>query len=178
MLSSIDISRITLKAVTVTFLEMHKKPTEILQPISNTSFTLLPKPVSVNEYRKYYYAVGEKWQWLDRIVMPDKELFEKINADNIEIFIFYINNEPAGYAEFLIDPKFTEIVYFGLLPGFIGKGFGKYFLQWAIKKAWSYNPEWIQLNTCTLDHLKALPNYKKAGFIPVRTEIQQRRVLI
>jgi GNAT superfamily N-acetyltransferase len=110
--------------------------------------------------------------------MPDEEIFEKINADNVEIFIFYVNNEPAGYAEFLIEPKFTEIVYFGLLPGFIGKGFGKYFLHWAIEKAWSYNPEWIQLNTCTLDHPNALPNYKSAGFIPVRTEIQQRRVLV
>ena len=129
MTSAIDISRIILKPVTVTFLEMHKKPTEILQPISNTLFKILPKPVQVNDYRKYYNAVGEKWQWLDRIVMPHKELFEKINADNIEIFVFYVNNEPAGYAEFLIDPKFTEIVYFGLLPGFIGKGFGKYFLQ-------------------------------------------------
>lgn len=185
MLSSIDISRIILQPATVTFLEMHNKQSVILQPIPGTSFNLLPKPVSVTEYRKYYYAVGEKWHWLDRIVMPDEELFEKINANNIEIFVFYVNNEPAGYAEFLIEPpkesirtKFTEIVYFGLLPGFIGKGFGKYFLQWAIEKAWSYNPEWIQLNTCTLDHPNALPYYKKAGFIPVRTEIQQRRVIV
>lgn len=34
----------------------------------------------------------------DKIVMPDEELFEKINADNVVIFIFYVNNEPAGYA--------------------------------------------------------------------------------
>ena len=178
MISSIDISGIILQPVTVTFLEMHNKPSGIPQPVPGTAFKILPKPVSVIEYRKYYYGVGEKWHWLDRIVMLDEELFEKINADNVEIFIFYINNEPAGYAEFLIEPKYTEIVYFGLLPGFIGKGLGKYFLQWVIEKAWNYNPEWIQLNTCTLDHPNALPNYKTAGFIPVITEIQQRRILV
>ena len=71
-----------------------------------------------------------------------------------------------------------EILYFGLMPAFIGHGYGKYFLQWVIAKAWSYQPEWIQLNTCTLDHPNALGTYKKAGFIEVRTEIHQRRILI
>lgn len=70
-----------------------------------------------------------------------------------------------------------EILYFGLMPSFIGKGYGKYFLQWVIAKAWSYKPEWIQLNTCTLDHPHALGTYKKAGFTEVRKEIHQRRVI-
>ena len=175
---SIDNTRIIFKPATVTFLEMHSKPVETVHTIPGTSFQLLPKPVSVTEYRKYYYGVGEKWHWLDRMVMPDEELFEKINADKIDIFVFYVNNEPAGYIEFIIEILYTEILYFGLLPEFIGKGLGKYFLQWVIEKAWSYNPEWIQLNTCTLDHPNALGVYKKAGFIPVRTEIQERRVLV
>ncbi len=178
MTSFIDTSRIILQPVTVTFLEMHDKPKEEPSFIPNTSFKLLPKPVSVKEYRSYYYGVGEKWQWLDRMLMPDKELAEKINAENVDIFIFYINNEPAGYAEFVNEKSFVEIQYFGLMPGFIGKGLGKYFLQWVIAKAWSYQPEWIQLNTCTLDHPNALSVYKSAGFAPIKTEIQERKILI
>ena len=65
MPEAIDISRIILQPATVTFLEMHTKPSEILQPVAGTSFNLLPKPVSVSEYRKLYYGVGEKWYWLD-----------------------------------------------------------------------------------------------------------------
>jgi GNAT superfamily N-acetyltransferase len=103
---------------------------------------------------------------------------QKINAPNVDIFIFKVNDKPAGYIEFAKDDKYVEIVYFGLLPGFIGKGLGKYFLQWVIAKAWSYQPKWIQLNTCTLDHPNALGTYKKAGFSEIRKEIQQRRVLI
>ena len=172
----IDVSKIIFKPATVTFLEMHE-PKEFPVPITETNFELLPKPVSVNEYRKYYYGVGEKYFWLDRMVMADEELFEKINADNVDIYIFYVDDEAAGYIEFIKEEKYVEILYFGLMPQFIGKGLGKYFLQWVIAKAWSYKPEWIQLNTCTLDHPNALGTYKKAGFTEVRTETHQRRIL-
>jgi len=176
MINSIDVSRIVFQPVTVTFLEMHE-PKDLPNVLPNTFFELLPKPVDVNDYREYYYSVGEKHFWLDRMVMPDEELFQKINAANVDIYIFKVNNEAAGYIEFVKEEKFVEILYFGLLPAFIGKGYGKYFLQWVIAKAWSYQPEWIQLNTCTLDHPNALSTYKKAGFIEIKTEIHQRRIL-
>ena len=173
----IDTSKIVMRPVTVTFFEMHES-TVPPEPLSNTRFELLPKPIDVKKYRKYYYAVGEQHFWLDRMVMPDEELFKKINAPNVDIFIFYVTNTAAGYVEFVKEEKYVEILYFGIMPEFIGKGLGRYFLKWVIAKAWSYRPEWIQLNTCTLDHPNALGTYKKAGFTQVRTEVHQRRVLI
>ena len=172
----IDNSRIVFQPVTVTYLEMHE-PKDFPLFLDNSFFELLPKPISANEYRKYYYGVGEKYSWLDRMVMPDEELYQKINASNVDIYIFYVQKKVAGYIEFVKEKSFVEILYFGLMPDFIGKGLGKYFLQWVIAKAWSYQPQWIQLNTCTLDHPNALGTYKKAGFKEVRTEIQQRRIL-
>jgi hypothetical protein len=44
------------------------------------------------------------------------------------------------------------------------QGLGKFFLQWAIDKAWGYGPRRLWLHTCSLDHPAALPNYLKAGF--------------
>jgi len=176
-MKTIDISNIIFQPVKVTFLEMCE-PKGSPAPLVNTSFELLPKPISPHEYRKYYYGVGENHFWLDRMVMPDEDLFEKLNASNVDIFLFCVNKEIAGYVEFVKAEKHIEILYFGLIPAFTGKGYGKYFLQWVIAKAWSYKPGWIQLNTCTLDHPNALGTYKKAGFTEVRTEIHQRRVLI
>ncbi len=121
-MKSIDTSKIIFQPVTVTFLEMHE-PKEFPQKLAETRFDLLPKPISVDDYRKYYYGVGEKYFWLDRMVMPDEELFQKINADNIDIYIFYINVKTAGYIEFIKEEKFVEILYFGVMPEFIGKGF-------------------------------------------------------
>ena len=175
-MKTIDPSKITFTAVTVTFLEMHE-PKVLPAPLANTHFELLQKPIPPTEYRKYYYGVGEKHFWLDRMVMADEVLIEKINADNVDIFLFYVGDEVAGYIEFVKEEKYVEILYFGLMPAFIGKGYGKYFLQWVIATAWSYHPAWIQLNTCTLDHPNALGIYKKAGFTEVRTEIHQRRIL-
>jgi len=162
---------------TVTFLEMHQRPLEKPAMLPDTTFKLIPKPISVETYRTYYYSVGEKFNWLDRMVMPDEELYHKINADNTDIFLMHVKDVPAGFVEFVKENDFTEILYFGLFPDFVGKGLGNYFLQWVIQRAWIYQPKWIQLNTCTLDHPNALPVYKKAGFIPIRTETQQRKIL-
>lgn len=178
MVPQIDISQIQLKPVKVTFLEMHTTPVEKLTEKEEVSFELLQKPINPETYRYYYYGVGEKHAWLDRMVMEDEKLSALINAPDTDIFVLKINHEGAGYAEFITKEKCTEIVYFGLLPAFIGKGYGKYFLDWVIQKAWSYNPEWIQLDTCELDHPHALSNYKKRGFTEVRNEIKERKILV
>jgi GNAT superfamily N-acetyltransferase len=157
---------------------MHQRPQEKQLPLPpDAEFELISKPVPVEVYRNYYYGVGEKFNWLDRMVMPDDELYQKINADGTDIYIMFINGDAAGFAEFVKEKEFTEILYFGLFPDYVGKGLGSAFLHWVIEQAWSYQPKWIQLNTCSLDHPGALPVYKKAGFIPVRTEIQQRKMI-
>ncbi len=161
----------------VTFLEMHTNPHIVLPARENVSFRQLPKPISAGTYRSYYYGVGAAFHWLDRMVMPDDELLSKINAPEISIFIMYVDNQPAGFAEFIIEKEYTEILYFGLLPAFVGKGWGAFFLNWTIRQAWSYQPKWIQLNTCQLDHPNALPVYKKAGFVETRAITEPRKVL-
>ena len=62
------------------------------------------------------------------------------------------------------------------MPAFIGQRLGPYFLQWAIDKAWSYQPRRFWPHTCTLDHKAALPNYLKAGFRTYKEEINQREI--
>jgi len=56
---SIDISKIVMQPVTVTFMEMHE-PKELPIPLAVTHFGLLLNPIPVNEYRKFYYGVGQK----------------------------------------------------------------------------------------------------------------------
>lgn len=162
-------------AATVNYLESRICPESIINIRQGSKFDIYPKPVSVESYRKLYYGVGEEWHWLDRMVMPDQELESLINAPNNEIYLFSVDGVTAGFAEFVKEEKFTEIMYFGLLPDFVGKGWGHYFLQIVIQQAWTYQPEWIQLNTCSLDHPNALSVYQKAGFNIVKTEIQQRK---
>ena len=79
---------------------------------------------------------------------------------------------PAGYFELCQhEDGAVEIAYFGLLPDFIGRGWGKYLLSQAALAAWGLQPLRIWLHTCTLDHPAALPNYLKRGFKVVREEV-------
>jgi len=67
-------------------------------------------------------------------------------------------------------------LYFGLTKNFIGKGYGKILLSKTIEKAWSFNPDWIQLNTCDLDHPNALNTYKSLGFEEYKSVVETKKV--
>ena len=89
----------------------------------------------------------------------------------VELYLLYVAGAPAGYAE--IDrrsaPEVT-LAYFGLIPRYTGRGLGWYFLNWAIDTAWTGGTTRLTVNTCTLDHPKALQIYQRCGFTPLRQE--------
>jgi GNAT superfamily N-acetyltransferase len=152
------------RSTTVTYLEMKEKPVnlEINQP-PDTEFTRVIKP-PVHFYRYLYNTVGEKWLWYERGIMDDRHLMELIYPDNVEIYVLYVKGIPAGYSELSFAEKDTNLVYFGLMPEFIGKGYGKFFLNRTILEAWSKKNNRLWVHTCTLDAPNALEVYQKAGF--------------
>lgn len=166
-----------LKPTQVYYLEMRDAP--VITTAISPEFTIkeLSHPIAPQFYRELYFGVGKKWNWLDRMVISEEELAQKINAPQVHIFTLHWQGSLAGFAEFVVEMDHVEILYFGLLPDFTGKGLGPQLLQWAIQQAWSYQRPRIQLNTCSLDHPGALQVYKNAGFREVRTETQERRVL-
>jgi GNAT superfamily N-acetyltransferase len=59
----------------------------------------------------------------------------------------------------------TRLSYFGLVPEFIGRGYGAYLLQAAIDCAWLRPIARLWLTTSHFDHPKALRLYQRAGFV-------------
>lgn len=165
----------TLVTAKVWYLEMHQPPVKTLAPRPEAKLELLTGDLSVTDYREDYFGVGEKWDWLDRMVMPDAELYDLINRHDTRHYRFFIGQVKAGLAEYVLCPEFTEIQYFGLFPDFVGKGWGLYFLQQVIAQAWQFGSPRVQLNTCSLDHPNALSVYQKAGFVIVKEEEQVRK---
>ena len=83
----------------------------------------------------------------------------------IEIWVAYVNNEPAGYFELEAQPNGNiKILYFGLMPEFIGKGLGAFLLSATVDRAWKMGASRVWVHTCTLDHPAALGNYQSRGF--------------
>lgn len=151
--------------VTTNYLQMlTHQSRQIAPPMTDIAIRHVPRP-AVKFYRRIYDAVGGNWNWSSRKRLPDAELARIIGDPLVEFHLLLVENEPAGFAELdRRQPGEIELVQFGLVAEFIGRGLGKYFLQWAIDKAFSYKPRRFWLHTCTDDHPAALPNYLKAGF--------------
>jgi len=151
--------------VLTTYLEMRQRPGA--EPVASPSGCAIerwqrPEPL---EYLELFSAVGSAWGWSGRLIMAEEELKTLIRAGTTEVFRLRCQGETAGFIE--LDrgiPGQAEIAYFGLLPGFIGRGLGKYFLDWSVRRAWEGKTERVWLHTCEFDHPQALATYLKAGF--------------
>ena len=171
-----DMSPSELEVVT-TWLEMTERPTRPTVPCPPGQYAVLrlERP-SIPFYRYHYAMVGERWMWVDRRKMTDAALDAVITAEGVEIYVLYAGGEPAGYVELDRRPKpDIRIAYFGLAPHYIGRGLGRYLLNWAVDQAWTYGPERLVVGTWSFDHPRALANYQKAGFRPYQQ--QRGRIL-
>jgi prephenate dehydrogenase/GNAT superfamily N-acetyltransferase len=122
-------------------------------------------------YRYLYREVGRPWHWLDRLPWSDERIRTHVDAPSIEIWLLTHDTVPAGFAEIeRASDGSVEIVYFGLLPEFIGRRVGRPFLDAILGRAWEGGATRVWLHTCTLDHPRALANYVAGGFRVVREE--------
>ncbi len=129
-------------------------------------------PPTVAFYRFLYDTVGAPWRWTDRQELDDEALRVLVQHPEIAVYVLYHHGTPAGFAELdLRRPPDVQLVYFGLMPAFIGRGLGSFFLDWAIREAWRHEPQRVWVHTCTLDHPRALPLYEKAGFARYKQEV-------
>lgn len=89
---------------------------------------------------------------------------EKLNAVDNEIWLFQPGETIIGFFEidFSVAGK-AEIVYLGLIPSEIGKGYGRELLNRAITVA-GRRGDTVWLHTCEFDHPNALNIYIKSGF--------------
>jgi len=154
--------------MTVTFLEMNAKPTALPPPQPRGKVALLraEKPPT-HFYRYLYDTIGNDYYWVDRRKLSPEALTPVIHDPLNQLFVLYTDGSPAGMAE--LDFRKTglcNISYFGLMPETIGRRLGFFFLYHTCINAWLQPIERLTINTCTLDHPRALPLYQRMGFRP------------
>ena len=159
--------------VTRTYLEM-RSPDELRPaptPRQEPNIERL-KECPISFFRYLYAEVGRDYQWTDRLSWSDETVRAYLATPGVSVWLMSWEKTPAGYFELRQhEDRSVEIAYFGLLPGFIGRGWGKHLLTRAVESAWQLGADRVWLHTCTLDHAAALPNYLKRGFRPVREEV-------
>lgn len=125
----------------------------------------------VSFFRYLYVEVGRAFHWTDRLEWSDQVIRDYLASPDVSLWLMTWEAAPAGYFELKRhEDASVEVAYFGLLPEFIGRGWGKYLLAEAVNGAWALKPPRVWLHTCTLDHPAALPNYLQRGFRPYREE--------
>ncbi|HUF29191.1 MAG TPA: GNAT family N-acetyltransferase [Gemmatimonadaceae bacterium] len=128
-------------------------------------------PVSAEHFRELYAQVGSTYRWHDRDEWSDARVVERFATERVTLYELTIDGERAGFYELEChDDGSVEIVLFGLLAEFAGRGLGRWLLVEAVERAWSMGAARVWLHTCTLDSRAAIPNYLARGFRPYATE--------
>ena len=116
-------------------------------------------------FRHLYSEVGRHYRWTDRLAWTDEEIQCHLANPAVHMWLARWQDEPAGYFELRSYPdRSVQLVYLGLRPDFIGRGWGKVLLVRAADEAWWLGATRMWLHTSTFDHAAALPNYLKRGF--------------
>jgi GNAT superfamily N-acetyltransferase len=91
---------------------------------------------------------------------------------------FRSDGEAVGVLTVQAERHAAEIVSFGLVPEAAGRGLGGHALTLAVRAAWAVHTEVrrVWLHTSSLDHPRALPNYKRRGFEVLRVEHRTREI--
>jgi ribosomal protein S18 acetylase RimI-like enzyme len=130
-------------------------------------------PPALDVNRRFYADIGAKYEWIDRLPWSDEQWGAYVNRPQLQTWIASVDGESAGYFELEFQgPGDVEIVYFGLLDEYIGRGFGGAMLSEAVERAWSFGQvSRVWVHTCTDDHPVALDNYRRRGFKLYDTKI-------
>lgn len=162
-----------------TRLEMREPPLrmQFAKPPGKIALLHAPLP-SVSFFRYLYDNVGEAWLWWERRAMDDKVLGEILMDPLVELYVLYVDGVPAGFGELdlnqLATSRTASLNLVGLLPRYLGQGYGRYLLTWIVDSAWQRGPERLVTTICSLDHPHAAAVLQQHGFVPVGQE--QRNV--
>jgi ribosomal protein S18 acetylase RimI-like enzyme len=164
--------------VTITYLEMEHP--SMLRPgrVARPEVTLdRVNPPTATIAARFYREVGAPYHWMDRACWADAQWNEELSREGTELWVLRADGTDAGFFQLLMPtPGVRQIHYLGLLPGFEGQGLGAHLLTRAVERAWDAGADKVIVNTCTLDHPSALPNYRARGFGIVGTHTERREL--
>tara|TARA_R110002033_G_C3850261_1_gene235585 strand:- start:608 stop:1201 length:594 start_codon:yes stop_codon:yes gene_type:complete len=160
-------------AMVVTHLEM-RSPMPLRDVPTPAGIALRKVEPTLDWYRDIFDRVGSQdWLWYGRLKKSDAELQAILSADDTVFYTLTKN----GHDEALLELKFNEdqeceLAYFGLTPGLIGTGAGRYLMNYAIHTAWAKPISRLRLHTCTMDSPQAMAFYIRSGFTPYKRQIE------
>jgi GNAT superfamily N-acetyltransferase len=160
-----------MSSVTTYYLEMTQASQLRPKTCDDPRFRILPATVKQWRFNRFLYEfVGREWTWTDKLSWTDEQWRSYVEDEGLRTFVACYDGSLAGYFELSTCGQEVEIAYLGLVPPFMGRGFGGALLTRTLEEAWKLKPSRVWVHTCTLDHEAALANYKARGMVLYKTE--------
>jgi GNAT superfamily N-acetyltransferase len=161
--------------VTTWYLEMHAvsqlRPAPAPSALHRIEHAQRP---SASFARYLYTAVGGGYQWTDRLPWSKARWDAHLQRPQVELHTLQLGGAPIGYVELEQQAEGNvQLIYFGMVPEYLGQGWGGYWLTRAVQLAWQLgDAERVWVHTCTLDSAAALTNYQARGFAIYRQKTE------
>lgn len=162
----------------ITWLEMTARPAWDWprQPLGLNGVLVRADTPPAWYFLSLYDAVGRDYAWEDMHKEDEGALTAWLAQPEVGLWTLMAQGWPQGF--FLLDASaagVTNLGYFGLVPQVVGRGFGSFLLRTAVLTAWERpGLQKLTVNTCSLDHPRALSSYQKHGFNVVAQEARSR----
>jgi GNAT superfamily N-acetyltransferase len=122
-------------------------------------------------------AIGDEYGWETRPAWSTERWSEWLARPTVHALLARTGGDVLGMVEAEAQAGGdTEIVIFGLVPAWVGRGYGGHLLTEGTRRVWAIrHPDGtptrrVWLHTSTKDHPHALHNYERRGFRVVRHE--------
>ena len=150
-----------------TLLEMHERPQLAFTRPARSGMLLRMDEPAIGFYRFLQDGAGTRRSRTAVEEMSDPDLFARLSDDTRDVFVLFLGGAPAGFFELdRSNPTEVELVQVGLMPGFEGRGLGKYLVAVAVDAAWFDEPGRIWTSASSDEDPRGLLLYQWAGFTP------------
>jgi GNAT superfamily N-acetyltransferase len=147
----------------VTWLEIADPAPAGVAPPAGMSLRRLG-PADAALFHKLYRDIGSDWLWAGLVAKGEAELAQRLARPDLSNFAAMAGDQPVGLLELEFAEDAAEVVYFGFIPTFVGKGAGRWLMDEAKRIARDKHTRRLWLHTCNFDHPGALAFYGKQGF--------------
>jgi GNAT superfamily N-acetyltransferase len=132
--------------------------------VEEWSFAAIDPPLAAFN-RFLFTLIGAEHGWSHREHWRREQWEHFFGRSEMQTFVGCVRGTPVAYAELeSCGGGSIRILTLGVVPDFIGRGFGGMMLSEVVAYAWRKRPSRLWLTTCSHDHAHALPNYLARGF--------------
>lgn len=163
---------------TITYLEMTSRTQLLASRVPSVDVTIdSVDATALALIRSTHDRVAAPHHW-SSLNWSDEQWRNLLSRPGMGSWIAHVSQDAIGLVQLERHPRReVEITKFGLVPEFVGRGFGGHLLTLTTRLAWDFGEtDRVWLHTSSLDHPHALSNYLHRGFRPFRVEHRPREI--